>query len=76
MTVLTLKDGNKWRGLITEEGPDRVVVQTAPEESRRLRPADIASREELRLSLMPEGLLDALSLQQVADLLEFLATLK
>jgi putative heme-binding domain-containing protein len=73
MTVLTLKDGSKWRGLVTEEGTDRVVVQTAPDESRRLRPSDIASREELRLSLMPEGLLDGLSLQQIADLLEFLA---
>ena len=38
--------------------------------------ADIVSREETRVSLMPEGLLDNLSLQQVADLLEYLDSLK
>jgi putative membrane-bound dehydrogenase-like protein len=73
---LTLKSGAQVVGLITEETADRIVVQISADQQQRLRPADVASRQQARFSSMPEGLLDPLSLQQVADLLEFLATLK
>jgi putative membrane-bound dehydrogenase-like protein len=76
MTVLTLRNGDRLQGMIAEENADRVVVQTAVDQSQRLRPADIASRQPIRQSMMPEGLLDSLSLQQIADLLEFLAGLR
>jgi len=76
MTVVTLKNGDKIQGLIVEEGSDRVVVQTAVDQTQRLKPADIASRQPIRVSLMPEGLVDALSHQQIADLLEFLTGMK
>jgi putative membrane-bound dehydrogenase-like protein len=75
-TTFTLKGGERLSGLISEETSDHIVIQTGPETSQRLKPSDIASREELRVSLMPEGLLNNLSSQQLADLLEFLATLK
>ena len=75
-TVFTLKSGDRVQGLVTEETADRIVVQIGAEESQRLKPTDIASRQQIRLSLMPEGLLNNLSPQQLADLLEFLATLK
>jgi putative membrane-bound dehydrogenase-like protein len=75
-TMFTLKSGASVQGLVTEEGADRIVVQTAVNESQRLRPSDIASRHQIRVSLMPEGLLSNLSSQQLADLLEFLTTLK
>ncbi len=75
-TLFTLKSGDPVQGLVTEESADRIVVQTAPDQYQRLRPSDVVSRRENRVSLMPEGLLNGLSLQQVADLLEFLATLK
>jgi putative heme-binding domain-containing protein len=75
-TMFTLKSGDPVQGLVTEETADRIVVQTAPDEFRRLRPSDVASRREYRTSLMPERLLDQLSLQQIADLLEFLSTLR
>jgi putative heme-binding domain-containing protein len=75
-TLFTLKNGDLVLGYVTEETADRIVVQTAADQSQRLRPADVASRRESRVSLMPEGLLGHLSLQQIADLLEFLATLR
>jgi putative heme-binding domain-containing protein len=75
-TMFTLKSGDPVQGLVTEESADRIVVQTAPDQYQRLRPSDVVSRRENRVSLMPEGLLDNLPLQQIADLLEYLATLK
>jgi putative heme-binding domain-containing protein len=75
-TRLTLKNGEQVTGLITEDTPERVVVQIGPEQQRRLKAAEIASRQQTRISSMPEGLLDNLSMQQLADLLEFLSTLK
>ncbi len=75
-TMFTLKSGDPVQGLVTEESADRIVVQTAPDQYQRLKPSDVVSRRENRVSLMPEGLLDNLPLQQIADLLEFLATLK
>lgn len=75
-TLLTLKSGERLSGLIAEEAADHVVLQTGPDASQRLKPSDVASRQEVRVSLMPEGLLSNLSPQQIADLLEFLGTLK
>jgi hypothetical protein len=51
-------------------------VQIGPNQLQRIKPADVASRKESRVSLMPEGLLNPLSMQQIADLLEYLASLK
>ena len=45
-------------------------------QQQRVNTADVVSRKETRVSLMPEGLLNNLSLQQIADLLEFLASQK
>lgn len=75
MTTFEMKNGEAVSGIVTENAPDRVVVKTSDTDERRLLPADIARRKTSGLSLMPEGLLNALSLQQVSDLLEFLSTL-
>lgn len=75
-TTLTLKNGDRVSGLISEESADRIVVQTGADTTQRVKPSDVVSRQEVRVSLMPEGLLSTLSAQQIADLLEFLATLK
>lgn len=75
-TMFTLKSGDQLLGLVVDEAPDRIVVQTGAGQQRRLAPSDVASRQRSQVSSMPEGLLDNLSLQQIADLLEFLSTLK
>jgi putative membrane-bound dehydrogenase-like protein len=75
-TTFTLKSGDRVQGLISEETADRIVVETGADQTQRLRPGDVATKQQVRVSLMPEGLLSNLSLQQVADLLEFLSTLK
>src|SRR5215210_6312109 len=40
MTRLTLKNGEQVSGLITEDTPERVTVQIAPEQQRRLNASD------------------------------------
>jgi putative heme-binding domain-containing protein len=75
-TTFTLKSGERLSGLISEEAADHIVIQTGPDTSQRVKPSDVASREEVHVSLMPEGLLSNLSQQQLADLLEFLSSLK
>ena len=75
-TTFTMKNGEQVSGLVAEERPDQIVVQIGPNQQQRLKPSDVASRKEIRVSLMPEGLLDNLSMQQLADLLEFLESLK
>lgn len=74
MTTFELRGGETVSGIVTESAPDRVVVKVSDTAERRLLPADITSRKVSGVSLMPEGLLNALTLQQVSDLLEFLAT--
>jgi putative membrane-bound dehydrogenase-like protein len=75
-TVLEQRNGNTVAGIVAEETPDRIVVRNAAGGEERLRPADVASRTQNRVSLMPEGLLANLTTQQVLDLLEYLDSLK
>ena len=75
-TTFVLKSGDQVAGMVAEERPDQITVQIGPNQQQRIKPADVASRKEIRMSLMPEGLLNNLSLQQIADLLEYLASLK
>ena len=70
-----LDAGSTVSGLITGETATEVTIAVGTE-SQRLRTSDIASRKPVQVSSMPEGLLSNLSVQQIADLLEFLSTLK
>jgi putative heme-binding domain-containing protein len=75
-TTLTLRNGDTVAGMIASETPTEITVQIGPNQQQRVNAADVVSRKETRVSLMPEGLLDNLSLQQVADLLAYLDSLK
>ncbi len=76
MTTIELKNGTAISGIVTEDTPQGIAIQVAETDVRRLKPEDVKSRRQIRMSLMPEGLLNALSLQQISDLLEYLSTLK
>ena len=74
--VFTTKTRGDVSGLVVSDTPDAVVINTGAGEQVRLQPGEIASKRPYRASMMPEGLLGNLTPQQVADLLEFLSTLK
>ncbi len=74
--VLALTDGRTITGLAVEDTPDRLVVKTADGQRITIRPGDIEDRKTSDMSLMPEGLAQTMSDQQLVDLLAYLSTLR
>jgi putative membrane-bound dehydrogenase-like protein len=74
-TDFKLRDGAVRRGVVAFYSADGVIVQTGPGLTERIAESDIVSQEPSSLSLMPEGLLEGLTAQEVADLYKYLATL-
>jgi putative membrane-bound dehydrogenase-like protein len=70
--VLRLGDGRVVQGVILEETPQMLVVQTA-NETLRVPASEIAARKESGLSMMPEGLIDRLTADELRDLVGYLA---
>jgi putative membrane-bound dehydrogenase-like protein len=71
MTQLKLKDGRSLSGVVVQRNAQSLTLRQITEESN-VPLADIASEEPSTLSLMPEGLLTALTTEQVRDLLGYL----
>jgi len=63
-------------GIVAEDTPQRVTVQTDATTDLRFKPSEILSRQRSRLSLMPEDLANTMTEQQMVDVLAFLTTLK
>jgi putative heme-binding domain-containing protein len=72
--VLT-QEGQVVVGIPIYESVDGVTLITADTKTRRINAEDIARIQVATASLMPEGLLDGMSEQQVADLLAYLRSL-
>ncbi len=66
------KDGESISGIVSEENASSVTVLNANGAKQVLLRKDIAAIKSSQLSLMPEGLEQALDLQQMADLIAFL----
>lgn len=71
-----MKNGDLIDAFFVSEDKDATIIRQPGLPDRRVPKADIRSTKFIRRSLMPEGLLDALPDQQVADLLAYLMTLK
>ncbi|GAC1475516.1 MAG: hypothetical protein NVSMB9_28240 [Isosphaeraceae bacterium] len=74
--VVALKDGRTFSGLPVEDTTDRIVLKTADGQRVVLKPGEVEERASSDVSLMPEGLAETMSDQDLADLLSFLSTLK
>jgi putative heme-binding domain-containing protein len=73
---LELKNGDEATGIITSETTDEVVLKMQTGISTHYKKADISKRAKSNLSLMPSGLQQAMSQQDLVDLVEYLSTLK
>ena len=71
--VLRLADGRVVQGVVTEENSQVVTVQTA-NQTIHVPVADIEERKESPLSMMPEGLFDRLTQNEIRDLVGYLAS--
>jgi putative heme-binding domain-containing protein len=70
--VFTLEDGSIVMGFVTQEAADKVVTRDIAGQERSIATADIARREKNDRSLMPEGLVLALTVHDFASLLDYL----
>ncbi|MDX1943796.1 MAG: c-type cytochrome [Pirellulaceae bacterium] len=71
--VLRLADGRIVQGVVKEETPHTLTVETA-NETIRVPIGEIEARKESPLSMMPEGLFDRLTADEVRDLVAYLAS--
>lgn len=74
LNVFTLKDGSTVSGMVREETPDFVKVAMPGGSTTDVKLAEVEKREQLAQSLMVPGLFEALPIEQVADLVKYLAS--
>ena len=70
--TVTLKSGRVHGGVLRSDLRDEVVLATAPGEEVRLARQDIRDLQPATVSLMPQGLAEQLSREELADLIAFL----
>jgi putative membrane-bound dehydrogenase-like protein len=71
LRILTLKDGRILSGMVAGRSGKTVTLQTMTERMT-IETSEVVKEEELQQSLMPEGLTNALSEEQMAELIAYL----
>ncbi len=71
-----MKDGSVHIGFVTESNVDKMTLRDMAGQVTTLRAAEVEHEEHLPTSMMPPGLANALSLEEFADLVTFLAEKK
>jgi putative heme-binding domain-containing protein len=74
--VVKTKSDDDYSGVLRKDAPDEVVLATGPGTEVRIARADIVEMRPGTVSVMPAGLADQLSRQELADLLAFLKATK
>ena len=74
--IVTTKDGEEHSGVLHEESGQTVTLISGPGSEVRLARAQIQEMRPGALSIMPQGLDEQLSQQEMADLIVFLKSLK
>jgi len=75
-TQLTLRDQSAAVGILRSETNEELVLALPGGVTNKVRKGDIAKREKLPLSMMPSGLNQVLTQEDLVDLVEYLASLK
>ncbi len=76
-TVMVTAKGNKsYTGFVTEETANKLIMRDVTGQVYTVKAADILSRKEMDTSMMPTGLVNALSYEEFASLLTFLSNQK
>jgi putative heme-binding domain-containing protein len=74
VNIFNLKDGRVISGMIQSETPEVISVAMPGGTTMVFSPDEVKDRTELNQSLMPPGLFDVLPIEQVSDLIKFLAS--
>ncbi len=73
LTTIATADGRVLTGIVTEETAESLTLKT-PKEDVLLAVSEIEARKQSRLSMMPEGLFDKLSDEEIRNLVAYLAS--
>jgi putative membrane-bound dehydrogenase-like protein len=74
MVVVTTRDGRTYVGNIAKETERQVTLRVVGQDAVVVNKSDIQTREVTPASMMPSGLLDALTDKQIIDLVAFMRT--
>lgn len=75
-TQVDLKSGDEAYGLIVSDTADELVMKDMKGIVAHYKKSDIAKRQQLKTSIMPAGLQQTMSAQELVDLVEFLSSLR
>ncbi len=73
---IKLKNGDEITGIVVSETENELAVKTLGGVISRYNISEVASREKMKQSLMPEGLTQSMTTQDIVDLAEFLSAQK
>jgi putative heme-binding domain-containing protein len=73
---LQLKAGDEAYGLLAAETADEIAIKSVGGIVTRYKKSDILKKEQTKLSIMPAGLQQSMTTQELVDLVEYLASLK
>jgi putative heme-binding domain-containing protein len=73
---INLKNGDEAYGLLVSETADELAIKAAGGIVTRYKKGDIATRAQQKVSIMPAGLQQAMSRQDLVDLVEYLSSLR
>jgi putative heme-binding domain-containing protein len=74
--IVQTADGDVIIGVITKESDQFVELSDVENKAHRVMKEDIEFRKASEVSLMPERLLETLTMQQARDLIEYLHSLR
>ncbi len=75
MWNVVLKSGGSVSGFVVSQDGGGLSLRLPTGQTRQIQDSEVRARNPIPVSLMPEGLLDSLSGQEVADLMAYLAGL-
>jgi putative membrane-bound dehydrogenase-like protein len=70
--IVVTKSGEDYSGVLRKDAPDELVIATGPNAETRIARSDVAQMRPGTVSVMPAGLDEQLSKQELADLIAFL----
>ena len=73
---IEFKNGDEAYGLIVSETADELALKAQNGIMSQYKKSEIAQRQKSKISLMPAGLQQAMSLQDLVDLVKYLTSLK
>ncbi len=74
--VVATRSGEEFTGVLKKDAADEVILLTGPDAVQRIARTDIAELRPGAISIMPQGLDQQLSTQELADLIAFLRNTK